>query len=138
MERKEFLSLIGVGTASVFAAVCLGGCSKSSAGGSAPSNVDFTLDLTLPANAALAVAGGYMYSGGIIIAKTTAGGYLAVSQSCTHEGVSVQYQAGNQRFYCPGHGATYSTTGAVTSGPAPTSLKQYNTSLTGNMLRVYS
>jgi cytochrome b6-f complex iron-sulfur subunit len=138
MERKEFLSLVGLGTASVFAAVCLGGCAKSSSGGTAPTNVDFTLDLTLPANAALVTAGGYIYSGGIIIAKTTAGSYLAVSQSCTHEGVSVQYQAANQRFYCPGHGATYSVTGAVTGGPAPSALKEYNTALTGNMLRIYS
>lgn len=138
MERKEFLSLAGLGTASVFAAFCLGGCSKSSSGGNAPSNVDFTLDLTLPVNTALAAAGGYVYSGGIIIARTTAGSYIAVSQSCTHEGVTVQYQDANNRFYCPGHGATYSISGAVTGGPAGSALKQYNTALSGNSLRIYS
>jgi cytochrome b6-f complex iron-sulfur subunit len=138
MERKEFLSLIGIGSASMLAAVCLGGCSKSSAGGSAPSNVDFNIDLTLPANAALNTAGGYIYSGGIIIAKTTAGTYLAVAQSCTHEGVSVQYQGAAQRFYCPGHGATFSNAGAVLGGPAGSALKQYNVALTGTTLRVYS
>ena len=138
MERKDFLSLIGIGSASMLAAVCLGSCSKSSAGGNAPSNVDFNIDLSLPANAALVTAGGYIYSSGIIVAKTTAGSYIAVSQSCTHQGVSVQYQGDVQRFYCPGHGASFSNTGAVLGGPAGSALKQYNVALTGTILRVYS
>jgi cytochrome b6-f complex iron-sulfur subunit len=142
MERKEFLSLIGFGSASALAAVCLGGCSKSAAGDpnvpSAPSSVNISLDLTLPANAALGASGGYVYTGGIIVAKTTAGDYIAVSQVCTHQGATVRYEGANQRFYCTSHGATFSNTGVVTGGPAPSALKQYNTSLTGNVLRVYS
>ena len=139
MDRKEFLSLIGFSTASVITSMCFGGCSKSSGDiTSAPANVDITLDLTLPANAALNIAGGYLYTSGIIVAKTTAGNYIAVSQACTHQGVAVQYQGSNQLFYCPSHGATFSNTGAVLSGPASASLKQYNTSLMGNILRIYS
>ncbi|MCW3093717.1 MAG: Rieske (2Fe-2S) iron-sulfur domain protein [Ferruginibacter sp.] len=140
MDRKEFLSLIGLGATSIFAATCLGGCSKAASGytGSAPSNVDISLDLSLPVNASLNTSGGYLYTGGIIVAKTTAGTFIAVSQACTHEGVSVQYQGPNQRFYCPSHGATFSNTGAVTAGPASVALKQYNTSLNGNLLRIYS
>lgn len=138
MDRKEFLSLIGLSTASVFAA-CLAGCSKSSGDTtSAPTNVDISLDLTLPANATLNTTGGYLYTGGVIVAKTTTGNYIAVSQACTHQGVSVQYQGSNQLFYCPSHGATFSNAGAVLSGPASASLRQYNTSLTGNILRIYS
>ena len=142
MERKEFLSLIGFGSASALAAVCLGGCSKSGGGNSnvpsPPSAVNISLDLTLPANAALGASGGYLYTSGIIVAKTTAGDYIAVSQVCTHEGVTVRYEGANQRFYCASHGTTFSNTGAVTGGPATTALKQYNTSLSGNILRVYS
>jgi len=142
MERKEFLSLIGLGSASALATVCLGSCSKSAVGDSnvpsAPTNVNINLDLTQPANLALATAGGYVYSGGIIIARTTAGNYIAVSQTCTHQGATVSYEGTNQRFYCASHGAVFSNTGAVTGGPAPAALQQYNTSLTGNILRVYS
>jgi cytochrome b6-f complex iron-sulfur subunit len=140
MERKEFLSLLGLGSAAVFTAVCMVGCSKEAAtqGGTAPTNVDFTLDLTLPANANLVAKGGYIYSNGIIVALTAAGNYIAVSQACTHEGVSVQYVSSQDLFYCPSHGAKFSDTGTVISGPTSSALKQYNTSLNGTSLRVYS
>jgi cytochrome b6-f complex iron-sulfur subunit len=129
-----------LGTASIFAATCLGGCSKAAAGYSpgTPTNVDINIDLTLPANAALNTAGGYIYTNGIIVAKTTAGAYIAVSQACTHQGVSVQYVGNNQLFYCPSHGASFSNTGAVLNGPTSVSLTQFKTSLNGTMLRVYS
>lgn len=139
MNRKEFLSLIGSGTASLALASCLGGCAKNvSSGTNAPTNVDFTLDLSQAANSALLTNGGYLYHNSVLVARTTAGAYIAVQQVCTHESVSVTYQAGSHRFYCDGHGATFSETGAVTGGPAPRALKTYNTSLTGNSLRVYS
>jgi cytochrome b6-f complex iron-sulfur subunit len=145
MERKEFLSLIGLGSASALAAVCMGGCSKSTESTTTPgqptqpttpTNVNITLDLTQPANASLATPGGYIYTGGIIVAKTTGGSFIAVSQACTHQGTTIQYEGTNQRFYCPNHGATFSNTGAVTNGPATSSLKQYKTSLSGNMLTI--
>jgi cytochrome b6-f complex iron-sulfur subunit len=139
MNRKEFLSLIGSSATSLALASCLGGCAKNvSSGTTAPSNVNFSLDLSQPANAALLTNGGYVYNSGVIVARTTAGAYIAVQQVCTHESVSVVYQATSHRFYCDGHGATFSESGAVTGGPAPAALKTYNTSLTGNMLRVYS
>lgn len=139
MDRKEFLSLLGFSSASVALATCLGGCSKNvSSGTTAPSGVDFTLDLSQAANAALLTNGGYIYNSGVIVARTTTGSYIAVQQVCTHESVSIVYQGTSHRFYCDGHGATFSETGAVLGGPAPRALQTYNTSLTGNSLRVYS
>jgi cytochrome b6-f complex iron-sulfur subunit len=149
MERKEFLSLIGLGSASALAAVCMGGCSKSTETSTTPgqptqpttpTNVNITLDLTLPANAALANPGGYIYTGGIIVAKTTTGSFIAVSQACTHQGSTVQYEGANKRFFCPNHGATFTDTGAYIAGPesslAP--LKQFITTLNGNILTIKS
>lgn len=139
MDRKEFLSLLGFGSASVALASCLAGCSKNvSSGTTAPSGVDFTLDLSQTANAALQTNGGFIYNSGVLVARTIAGAYIAVQQVCTHESVTITYQGTNHRFYCDGHGATFSESGAVTGGPAPRALTTYNTSLTGNMLRVYS
>lgn len=142
MERKSFLNLVGVGSVSFLATVCLGACSKAGIGNTnistPPAGIDFTLDLSLPANAALANPGGYLYSNGIIVAHALSGGYLAVSQACTHQGVTVQYVGTNKEFYCPSHGAVFSETGAVTGGPANGSLMKYQTSLSGTMLRVFS
>jgi cytochrome b6-f complex iron-sulfur subunit len=86
----------------------------------------------------LAANGGYLVSQGIVVARTNSGTFIAVSASCTHEGTNVNYVASANDFLCPNHGAQFSSTGVVTRGPASTNLKQYNTSLTGNSLRVYS
>ena len=61
MHRKEFLSILGVGAAAVACSHCFGGCTNPNAGANitAPTNVDFTLDLTNPAYAALKSVGGY-------------------------------------------------------------------------------
>lgn len=143
MDRKEFLAQMGMTSAAIFLGACLGGCSKDDdAGGgnttNPPVSVDFTLDLTLAANAALNTNGGFVYSNNVIVARTLTGSFIAVSQVCTHEGGRVEFQAANNRFFCPNHGATFSTTGAVTNGPANRALKSYNTSLSGNNLRVFS
>src|SRR5438309_10878679 len=140
MDRKEFLSLVGMSAASFSVLACLGGCSKSDTGTgtTGPTGVDFTLDLTQTANAALNTNGGYLYHNGVIVARTKSGQFVAVQQVCTHESNSLVYQSSNSRFYCDRHGATFSETGAVTGGPAPRPLTQYNTTLSGSSLRVYS
>ena len=143
MDRKDFWSQVGVGAAAFLAPICLGGiagCGKSSSGStssvpSPPSNVDFTLDVS---SGALASNGGFLVSQGILVARTSAGAFLAVSAACTHEGTTVNYNAANNNFVCPNHGAKFSNTGMVTLGPAPTNLKSYNTSLTNSTLRIYS
>ena len=132
MERKDFLKLIGTGAATVLIAGCIQSCGKD--GG----KVDFTLDLTASANASLNTNGGYVYSHGIIIAKTVSGNYVAVSQACTHDGVSVKYDSTNDQFHCDAHGSNFSDSGAVTMGPANSALRQYNTSLSGTSLRIFS
>lgn len=134
MNRKDFLMSIGLSGGGLMLAACLGGCKKTDVG-SAPT-VDFTLDLSLPAYTALNAPGGYIYSNGVIVAKTIDGNIVAVSQSCTHEGVSVQYQGSADRFYCSGHGATFNTVGAVTTGPASSALKKYTVTVNGNVVRV--
>ena len=103
----------------------------------APTNVDFTLDLTNPAWTGLAAAGGYVYNGGVIVAHASSG-YVAVSQACTHQGSTILFDSSNNTFFCPAHGSRFSLTGGVLNGPAGSPLGTYKTSLTGNSLRVYS
>ena len=132
MDRKDFLSALGLSAASLLVASCLGSCSKDQ-----PSpTVDFTIDITEAQYAALNVAGGYVYANGVIIAKTSSGAIIAVSQACSHEGAAVQFQNDNNRFYCPRHGATFNTSGAATGGPTNSPLKQYTVTVNGNLVRV--
>lgn len=139
MTRKEFLNRVGFGAAIAIVPGCIAGlatsCSSDSAPVVAPSNVDFTVDVS---SGALASNGGFLVTNGIVVARTTSGSYIAVSAACTHEGTTVNYKSSSNNFVCPNHGAKFSSNGTVTQGPASSNLKSYNTQLSGNTLRVYS
>ena len=138
MDRKEFLSQIGLGAAGMVLFGCLGGCEKENGVPSAPKNVNITLDLTASANADLLTAGGHIYTNGIIVAQATNGDYLAVSQACTHEGYTVEFDSASTRFHCKLHNSWFSSTGSVISGQASSSLTQYTVTKTGNTLTIKS
>ena len=136
MERKEFLALVGTSIAAITIGNCLSSCKKNNNSSPSQPTVDFTLDLTSSANAALNANGGYLYNSGVIVARTTAGAYIAVSQACTHAGTSVVYVNANNDFYCSSHGSVFSTSGGVTTGPASSALKSYTCTLTGTSLHI--
>jgi cytochrome b6-f complex iron-sulfur subunit len=48
-----------------------------------------------------------------------AGGFFAMTATCTHLGCLTQYEKENSRIFCPCHGSRFSTAGQVTAGPAP-------------------
>lgn len=135
MTRKEFIGQVGISALALPA--CLGmlsGCSGQNPI-PAPTNVDFTVDVS---SGALSNNGGYLVKGGVIVARTGTGSFIAVSAACTHEGTNVHYVQSRNDFECPSHGATFSVDGKVTNGPARTALKTYQTSLSGTTLRVFS
>ncbi len=136
MDRKEFLSTLGLGAAAATCTYCLGGCQASN-DITGPSNVNFTLDLTAQANTALNNPGGYVYKDGVIVARTP-NGFVAVSQTCTHQGSTIYYDLQSNEFFCPAHGSRFSTNGTVINGPAASNLTTYKTSLNGNLLKVTS
>lgn len=143
MDRKEFFSKVGFGAAAALLPACIAGIATSCSSDNstspspapAPSGVDFILDVS---TGSLTTNGGFLVTKGIVVARTNSGTYIAVSASCTHEGTNVNYNASGNNFICPNHGAQFSSTGTVTQGPANSNLKKYNTTLTGNSLRVYS
>jgi len=146
MDRKEFLSLLGLSVGGAVVVSCLHSCAKDSSvtpGGSGgntggSTKVDFTLDLADQGNAALNTNGGFLVKNDVIVAKTTSGVFIAVAAACPHQGTTITYQGNNQQFRCPNHGSTFSETGSVTMGPASSALKQYKTELTGTKLRVFA
>ena len=145
MKRNEFIHLFGFGATLVLGG-CLGGCASKSADpqpaapqAPAPGGIDFTLDVADAANARLHdKAFGYVYgaNGRVIVAKTTAGSYVALSAACTHQGTAVQFQSGSNNFRCPNHGSLFSLSGAATQGPAVGPLESYTVTQTGSVLRI--
>jgi cytochrome b6-f complex iron-sulfur subunit len=135
MNRIEFLKKLGFGGASLVAVYC-----SSCVDENIPlANVDFTLDLTLAVNSALNSNGGFVIKNRVVVARTSSGNFVAVTQVCSHEGqVQVSFRAASNDFQCSAHGATYNTAGAGTNANGSKGLTTYQTTLTGTSLRVFS
>lgn len=146
MERKAFFSSLGFSAGMIFLAPVMTSCSKSetdsattTGGTTNTAAVDFTLDLSSTTYAALNSNGGSVVKDNIIIARTSAGAFVAVSSVCTHQQYNpISFESAASRFHCPNHGSNFATDGTVINGPALTALKKYNTQLTGTNLRVYA
>lgn len=86
------------------------------------------LTVTLANFPALATNGGIARVDGgsqtpIAVTRISTTSYRAFSMACTHAGTTVNIVSGG--FTCPNHGAQFSSTGAVTRGPASTALREY-------------
>lgn len=132
MNRHDFLAKFGIGLAVVCTGTCLSSCEKEEV------KVDFTLDLTSNDYKALQTVGGSTIKDKVIIARVDTNTFAAVALACTHNSTSVAYQSANKRFHCPNHGSNFGTDGKVLNGPASSALTKYNTTLSGNLLRVFS
>lgn len=139
MNRKEFFSRVGFGAAAALLPACVAGlatsCSSEGGNTTAPTSVDFILDIS---TGSLATDGGFLVSNKIVVARVNATTFLAVSAACTHEGTNVNYINSSNSFHCPNHGANFSSAGTHLNGPGSGNLQQYNVTLSGNSLRIYS
>jgi cytochrome b6-f complex iron-sulfur subunit len=146
MERKEFISILGLGAGSIIVSSCLGACGKSDGPSPSPGpgptpgpggKVDFTVDVSTNTDI---VSKGWTIQNQVIIAKSGAT-YIALSGVCTHQQNVLTYNPGNNTFPCSqtdaAHGSVFNASGEKIAGPATANLKKYNTTLTGNSLRVY-
>ncbi|AWM31779.1 Rieske (2Fe-2S) protein [Hymenobacter nivis] len=141
MNRQNFLQLFGLGAAGLLASACLSGCSSagSDPAPTAATGVDFAVDLTAVTSTPLNDAGvGYIYGANraVIVAKTTAGTYVAFQAPCPHQGTSVYFDQAAAHFICPNHNAVFNLSGGIISGPVSSGLKQYAVVQTGTSLHV--
>lgn len=145
MERKTFLRTLGAGAAFALTFPCVQGCSKDDVSGNIveqPTGVDFTVDLTSAEGANLAQNGGYILKNLVVVARNLEGEFVAATQVCSHEmydQVRFVPQDGGI-FYCDVHGSRFGQDGAPLNtipNSTPKSIKIYNTTLEGNILRVF-
>ncbi|MEI8110912.1 MAG: Rieske 2Fe-2S domain-containing protein [Chitinophagia bacterium] len=142
MERRQFLEKV---TAPVTIAClsCMGmGCSKSANNSNntnsttPPSNVNITINL----NSQLTTVGSSVAQNGVIVVRlastNVAGSFVAVQESCPHQGVSIAFFANSSTFICPSHGAVFNTAGSNIGGQQTGALKVYAISISGSTLTV--
>jgi cytochrome b6-f complex iron-sulfur subunit len=140
MDRSEFLKRMGLVAGGTLVMGCMGACRREDDDNASPASLtrDFTLDLAAAENSMLGQDGGSRVVQQVLVIRTAPGQFKAVASACTHQGTTVQYQAGSGDLRCPNHGARFALTGTVISGPAPRALQRFNTELTGTILRVFS
>lgn len=96
-----------------------------------------TIDLTSSAASALKTVGGYITQSGIVVAQSTAGVYVAATQTCSHEPKKA-IMFNKTEYYCTQHGARFDLTGKGKNSFGSRGLTVYKTATDGKTLVVYS
>jgi cytochrome b6-f complex iron-sulfur subunit len=141
MCRAASVAAVGTAAGAVFSA-----CSGSGPGSNAQNlpviNGTFAnavITVTVDAGSALATVGGLAIvtssGGNVLVARTSATTFNALSSGCTHADCTVSGFTG-QLFVCPCHGSEFDVSGHVVSGPAVTALPAFRTSFTGSVLTI--
>jgi len=140
-SRREILYGIGAAAATTFV---LGGCSNSGTALPPASTTSCTggtcIDLGNGDNSTLASVGGAMVvdigRDTVVVIRSSATEVIALSDVCTHEGCTMDYDANARQLTCPCHGSVFSLAGAVVTGPARTPVKVYTASLAANVITI--
>jgi Rieske Fe-S protein len=141
MERRQFIEKLTAPVA-VACVSCMGmACSKSADGNNSnpptpPSNVNFSVNL----NSQLTGVGSSLSQSGVVVVRLAAanvpGSFIAVQESCPHQGTSIAFFASSNTFICPNHGATFNTAGNNVGGQSTSALKMYTVAISGTTLTV--
>ncbi|WP_445381596.1 QcrA and Rieske domain-containing protein [Robiginitalea sp. IMCC43444] len=141
MERKAFLRTLGAGAAFALTFPCVQGCSKDGDGGGQPipTGIDFTVDLSGPDGTALQNNGDFILRNDVVVVRNLEGNFVAASQICSHQGYDqvrfVQSQGGI--FQCSVHGSQFDQNGTPLNAITQNPLKIFQTSLNGDLLRIF-
>ncbi len=142
-----------LGLAAAGTLVQLGGCGGDSGGatvdappkmpdapaGSCPTN-EVCIDTSKSPYTSLASTNGFAVvsskNGQLIVVRTSATAAVTLSAICTHQGCTVTYRSSTMLLFCPCHGAEFTLSGSVQTGPASTPLKTYQTAVSGNIITI--
>lgn len=94
-----------------------------------------TIDLTN--TAALKTVGGYVAKSGYVVAQVSAGAYIAVTQTCSHE-PKKKIIYNKTEWYCTEHGARFDLAGKGLNSLGSGGLRVYKVITDGKTLVVYA
>ena len=140
INRRQFLTELGLGTGAIMATYCFGGLTSCDEGSDYKvGEVDFILNLDESPNETLKTVGGYVRTNKVVIALVSEGNFVAVTQICSHQGAeNVTFRSMNSDFYCTKHGAIFDLKGNGLNSKGSKGIMVYQTSLSGNRLRIFS
>ncbi|NJN37800.1 MAG: ubiquinol-cytochrome c reductase iron-sulfur subunit [Acaryochloridaceae cyanobacterium CSU_3_4] len=154
MDRRTFLSWVGVGTLASSLPVAIVACTSSETSNSeaSPETSDTTASAPAKANPEGFVEVGKLSElkdTGFVKQKDFEGAPLLVildpkdqtkavafKNQCTHNGCAVDWKAKEGVLVCPCHGSKYKPDGTVANGPATGSLPTYTAKIEGEAVLV--
>ncbi|HTR49246.1 MAG TPA: Rieske (2Fe-2S) protein [Kofleriaceae bacterium] len=133
-SRRALLQGLGAAALASLAPSCTQAGSDLPTGKtSSCSSSDVCLDLSDPANSALASPGGALLvdttRDTIMVIRMSQVDVVALSAICTHAGCSMNFNTKTQQIDCPCHGSVFGEDGSVIHGPASRPLAVYTASL---------
>lgn len=150
MNRRTFLSWVGVGWVASSLPVAIAACSNTieseSAGeaatesASSPSRSDGFESVgtisQLESNAGQILDKEFTVGPVLVVRATADSDISAVNPTCTHQGCTVGWQADQKAFVCPCHGSKFGIDGTVLNGPATEPLSTYEAKVEGDLVLV--
>jgi cytochrome b6-f complex iron-sulfur subunit len=136
MNRREFLTWVGVGGVASFLPVAIAACSPESTDTPTPQNQPVSSPqadgfqsvgtvTTLEQQGQISIP---QFAGApLLVVRDPADQQrlVAVNAACTHKGCPVDWQAEQQKFICACHDSHFGLGGEVLKGPAKQPLKTY-------------
>lgn len=140
MNRRAFLTWVGVGWVASSLPVAIAACSntiESQSAGDAPTETASSPSRSDGFQSVGTISQLESNAGQILDKEFTPGPVLvirnpadpntlsAVNPTCTHQGCTVGWQADQKAFVCPCHGSKFEINGEVSNGPATEPLSTY-------------
>jgi cytochrome b6-f complex iron-sulfur subunit len=150
MDRRNFLSWVGVGALASSLPVALAACTAQKDGTGTSSESSSVASPAARADGFAPVGKvADLDAAGFVAAPKFAGGpvvvvrdpkrkdaAIAVNATCPHKGCVVDWKAEQQAFVCPCHAAAFGSDGAVKKGPAEQPLKSFTVKIEGDQVLV--
>jgi Rieske Fe-S protein len=146
LTRRTFCAEACRAVSGLAAGAAVSGCGGSPTGPSSGTSdlavingtvVGGTITLVIASGSPLATVGGAARivspAGGFLVSRVSESACTALTAVCTHEGCTITgFQ--NARYVCPCHSSRFTTSGAVSNGPATQPLKVFATQFSGDTL----
>ncbi|NJP12079.1 MAG: Rieske 2Fe-2S domain-containing protein [Leptolyngbyaceae cyanobacterium RU_5_1] len=147
MDRRAFLSWVGVGWLASCLPVAIAACSSRTAESDQKSQKPAEPPRADGYRAVGAVADldktGQLLAkdfpaGAVLVVRNPANpkAVFAVSPTCTHQGCIVEWKADQKAFVCPCHGSKFSPNGQLLAAPATRPLRSFSAKIQGNSVLV--
>jgi cytochrome b6-f complex iron-sulfur subunit len=144
MDRRSFLSWVGVGWIASCLPIAIAACSQQTE--TPPASKPLSPPRSDGFQAVTTVAdlekSGYVLvkdfpGGAILVARDPGNRSIAVvNPTCTHQGCVVNWKVDEKRFACPCHDAEFAADGKVLEGPATSPLKTFTAKIEGDTVLV--